>query len=48
MRKNYRRARDKRDERDGPNKVETQSVHVTLFSHISHFTTHGLCYDATQ
>ncbi len=38
----YRRARDKRDERDRPNEMESQSVHVALFSHLSHVTRQGL------
>src|SRR6266849_2989254 len=42
MPKNLRRARDRRDERDGPKKMEAQSVHVAPFSHVSRFTRHGL------
>jgi len=42
MLKNLRRARDRRDERDGPNKMEAQSVHVAPFSHVSRITHHGL------
>jgi hypothetical protein len=30
------------DERNGSNKLETQSVHVAPFSHVSRFTRHGL------
>jgi hypothetical protein len=48
MLKSYRRARDRLDERDGPNEMEAQSVHVTPFSHVSRFTPHGLCYDAAR
>ncbi len=46
MLKNYRRARDRRDEREGSNKMEARSAHVAPFSHVSRFTLHGLCYDA--
>ena len=35
-------ARDRRDERDGPNEMESQSVHVARFSHVLRFTRHGL------
>lgn|SRR4026207_1283375 len=46
--KNDHLVRDRRDERDGPNKMGAPSVHVALFSHVSRFTPHGLCYDAAQ
>jgi hypothetical protein len=42
MLKNLRRSRDRRDEQDGPKKMEAQSVHVASFSHVSRFTRHGL------
>ena len=38
MLKNLRRARDRRDERDGPNEMEAQSVHVAPFLLVSRFT----------
>src|SRR5713101_1410836 len=41
MLNNLRRARDRRDERDGPNEMEAQSVHVAPFSPVSRFTRHG-------
>ena len=41
MLRNLRRARDRRDERDGPKKLEAHSVHVAPFSHVSRFTPHG-------
>src|SRR5437867_3133191 len=34
-------AQDRRDERDAPNEVGTQSIHVAPFSHISSVTLHG-------
>ena len=33
--------RDRRDEREGRNEVEIQSVRVAPFSHVSHFTRHS-------
>ena len=42
MRKNYRRARERLDDRNGPNEIEAQSVHVALFLHVSRFTHHSL------